>query len=602
MAMRCLEVTMGSTASLKENKASNKVDPYAVLRLGDVECRTDSEVVPGSRPVWNHRFNFLLPRDTAADPRELHVDVWDNSSGADAFLGSCKVAMARVYQKLSADITQPVHRSCGKLVGHLRFHFAVLVEQVSRGPETPPLPPPPAPLPGWLAAAAASPPARTSASPLSLPASASLSASEEKSDPRSPASGAKEGSEDDAGEPVSVSQLLKSLHPSSSLGNKGTKRARSGQSVGGEGEEGEGERGEEGEEVQDLGEGSLKGKKTASEEYKICKPKAQRAVSPSLSSAHNSPPASPRPLAPAPKRHWKAPPPLDLSTAFSPAQKAISAVERLMGLGLSPSTTTTPRTGTPAQAQAFHKSLAALIPDGPMYSPASAGPGGAPSAGFPDYFRPLPPLSDLATPAGVESSGAPSAMDQFERDCQSMSQSQQCQDSGLSGGPFQQLLKSNSTTSPLRGLGSEGAMSRSSSEKQWDVAALARLTSLFLNSQDQEAAAEDERHAPGTTTNSAEPSSRRGAPEESVLGSQAALASAVSAALLGTQQAGEKELPAPMASKRPLGSKSSAFKSTDSPPYKGTQSHRMHMPAERMLFNLLTSASSEAQKRRRVEA
>jgi len=158
--MRCLEVTLGSTASLKENKASNKVDPYAVLRLGDVECRTNSELVPGSRPVWNHRFNFLLPRDAREDPRELHVEVWDNSSGADAFLGSCRIAMGRVYQRLSGDITQPVHRTCGKLVGHLRFHFAVLLEDASRGPETPPLPQPPAPLPGWLAAAAASPSGR----------------------------------------------------------------------------------------------------------------------------------------------------------------------------------------------------------------------------------------------------------------------------------------------------------------------------------------------------------------------------------------------------------------------------------------------------------
>ena len=62
---------MGSTAGLKESKASSsKVDPYAVLRLGDVvHCTLASHSGGGSsasRPVWNHRFNFLLPSNQAS--------------------------------------------------------------------------------------------------------------------------------------------------------------------------------------------------------------------------------------------------------------------------------------------------------------------------------------------------------------------------------------------------------------------------------------------------------------------------------------------------------------------------------------------------------
>jgi len=99
-------------------------------------------------------------------------------------------------------------------------------------------------------------------------------------------------------------------------------------------------------------------------------------------------------------------------------------------------------------------------------------------------------------------------------------------------------------------------MSRSSSEKQWDVAALAKLTSLFLSSQEQDTLPCPRQARPGCTPSTSSPAPNSKAnPEDSVLSSQAALANALSAALLGTQQgqAGEEE--APVASKRQVGSK-----------------------------------------------
>lgn len=146
MVAKCLEVTVGPTASLKENKAStNKIDPYAVLRLGPVERRTDSGGAPGSRPVWNHRFNFLLPDDPEEYSQELVVQIWDKVDGVDKFLGTCKVQLGQIYLRGSMDVVQPVHRKSGKLLGHMRFHFSILVEDMNADRDSP-SPPPPTPL------------------------------------------------------------------------------------------------------------------------------------------------------------------------------------------------------------------------------------------------------------------------------------------------------------------------------------------------------------------------------------------------------------------------------------------------------------------------
>ena len=63
MVVKCLEVTVGSTAGLKENRASTRNDPFAVVRLGGVEYRTDEGRGASSRVVWNHRYSFLLPEE-----------------------------------------------------------------------------------------------------------------------------------------------------------------------------------------------------------------------------------------------------------------------------------------------------------------------------------------------------------------------------------------------------------------------------------------------------------------------------------------------------------------------------------------------------------
>lgn len=130
MPKRCLEVTVGSTAALKENRASTRQDPFAIVRLGDVAHRTDSDPQAGSRPVWNHRFSFLLPEDPgdASTPQELHVEVWDKSEGGDKYIGACTLPLSQVHARGSMDAVQAVHRKSGKLLGHIRFHLSILVE------------------------------------------------------------------------------------------------------------------------------------------------------------------------------------------------------------------------------------------------------------------------------------------------------------------------------------------------------------------------------------------------------------------------------------------------------------------------------------------
>ena len=66
---RCLEVTVGSTSGLKESRSSAKEDPYAVIRVGSVSHNTQATGAPGMRPVWNHRFSFILPENSEDDPK-----------------------------------------------------------------------------------------------------------------------------------------------------------------------------------------------------------------------------------------------------------------------------------------------------------------------------------------------------------------------------------------------------------------------------------------------------------------------------------------------------------------------------------------------------
>ncbi|CAI7870932.1 unnamed protein product [Closterium sp. NIES-54] len=144
MVAKCLEVTIGSTASLKENKTVNKIDPYAVLCYNGVERRTDVECGAAGRAVWNHRFNFLLPDREQDYPPEMDVHIWDKVNGQDKYMGFCKVHLEQVYLRQSMDAVWPVHQRNGKLLGHIRFHFSILVEDVngegalpSAPPETP---------------------------------------------------------------------------------------------------------------------------------------------------------------------------------------------------------------------------------------------------------------------------------------------------------------------------------------------------------------------------------------------------------------------------------------------------------------------------------
>eukprot|EP00850_Spirogloea_muscicola_P003161 SM000012S25423 [mRNA] locus=s12:1055551:1057913:+ [translate_table: standard] len=129
MPARMLEVTVGSTAALKESRSTNRQDPYAVLRLGDAEFSTNSSAQAGARPVWNHRFQCILPEDPC--PQELEVEIWDkpeSGGGPDKFIGSCKVDLSPVYAAGDLAINQAVLRRSGKLLGHVRFYFQILVE------------------------------------------------------------------------------------------------------------------------------------------------------------------------------------------------------------------------------------------------------------------------------------------------------------------------------------------------------------------------------------------------------------------------------------------------------------------------------------------
>eukprot|EP00850_Spirogloea_muscicola_P026116 SM005633S18629 [mRNA] locus=s5633:2:929:- [translate_table: standard] len=164
MPARMLEVTVGSTAALKESRSTNRQDPYAVLRLGDAEFSTNSSAQAGARPVWNHRFQCMLPEDPC--PQELEVEIWDkpeSGGGPDKFIGSCKVDLSPVYAAGDLAINQAVLRRSGKLLGHVRFHFQILVEHTGEAAAAPPLQRPAATLallsagqpPGQVAARAA---------------------------------------------------------------------------------------------------------------------------------------------------------------------------------------------------------------------------------------------------------------------------------------------------------------------------------------------------------------------------------------------------------------------------------------------------------------
>ncbi|CAI5476682.1 unnamed protein product [Closterium sp. Yama58-4] len=141
MVAKCLEVTIGSTASLKENKTVNKIDPYAVLCYNGVERRTDVECGAAGRAVWNHRFNFLLPDREQDYPPEMDVHIWDKVNGQDKYMGFCKVHLEQVYLRQSMDAVWPVHQRNGKLLGHIRFHFSILVEDVNADGALPSAPP-----------------------------------------------------------------------------------------------------------------------------------------------------------------------------------------------------------------------------------------------------------------------------------------------------------------------------------------------------------------------------------------------------------------------------------------------------------------------------
>ncbi|GJP44591.1 hypothetical protein CLOM_g3969 [Closterium sp. NIES-68] len=145
MVAKCLEVTIGSTASLKENKTVNKIDPYAVLCYNGVERRTDVECGAAGRAVWNHRFNFLLPEREQDYPPEMDVHIWDKVNGQDKYMGFCKVHLEQVYLRQSMDAVWPVHQRNGKLLGHIRFHFSILVEDVNGVGSLPSAPLPSAP-------------------------------------------------------------------------------------------------------------------------------------------------------------------------------------------------------------------------------------------------------------------------------------------------------------------------------------------------------------------------------------------------------------------------------------------------------------------------
>ncbi|CAI5462877.1 unnamed protein product [Closterium sp. Yama58-4] len=136
MVARCLEVTVGSTSGLKDSKSTTKSDPYAVLRLGSQQHRTHTSCSQISRPVWNHRFSFLLPED-GQGPMDLHVQFWDKADAGDRILGSCKLNLSPVFADGHLDVMQPVHRRNGKLLGHVRLHLSLLVES---SPPSPPRP------------------------------------------------------------------------------------------------------------------------------------------------------------------------------------------------------------------------------------------------------------------------------------------------------------------------------------------------------------------------------------------------------------------------------------------------------------------------------
>eukprot|EP00271_Cylindrocystis_brebissonii_P017185 TRINITY_DN435_c0_g2_i1.p1 TRINITY_DN435_c0_g2~~TRINITY_DN435_c0_g2_i1.p1 ORF type:complete len:899 (-),score=194.26 TRINITY_DN435_c0_g2_i1:2219-4915(-) len=143
---RCLEVTVGSTPTLKENRSSNGSkngagsEPFAVVRLGQQQQRSDAGLPAGSRSAWNHRFNFLLD-DGEKDPEELGVEVWDRVDGEEKCAGSCSVDLAQVFEKGFLEAVRPVHRRNGKLLGHIRFYLCLLVEDPAADLDTDSPPP-----------------------------------------------------------------------------------------------------------------------------------------------------------------------------------------------------------------------------------------------------------------------------------------------------------------------------------------------------------------------------------------------------------------------------------------------------------------------------
>ncbi|CAI5461006.1 unnamed protein product [Closterium sp. Yama58-4] len=106
-----------------------------------LERRTDVECGAAGRAVWNHRFNFLLPDREQDYPPEMDVHIWDKVNGQDKYMGFCKVHLEQVYLRQSMDAVWPVHQRNGKLLGHIRFHFSILVEDVNGDGALPSAPP-----------------------------------------------------------------------------------------------------------------------------------------------------------------------------------------------------------------------------------------------------------------------------------------------------------------------------------------------------------------------------------------------------------------------------------------------------------------------------
>eukprot|EP00798_Chlamydomonas_sp_ICE-L_P031352 gene31352-6508_t len=106
LSVGVITATVEYAKGLKDAELFGKIDPYAVLKVGDQKFRTKTLKGAGTSPVWDETFTFNVINENM-----LEITLFDAEAfSADDELGSASISLAKARIHLEDKLQAPVIR------------------------------------------------------------------------------------------------------------------------------------------------------------------------------------------------------------------------------------------------------------------------------------------------------------------------------------------------------------------------------------------------------------------------------------------------------------------------------------------------------------